>query len=66
MLPNFWYQRLFRNSGARIPELVNYLDKYNYNPGSFTNNISTLVSDKLIAKIDWNINDNHKLSVKKL
>jgi hypothetical protein len=30
------------NSGARIPELVNYLgDKYNYNPGSFTNNIST-------------------------
>jgi hypothetical protein len=53
------------NSGARIPELVNYLgDKYNYNPGSFTNNISTLVSDKLIAKIDWNINDNHKLSVK--
>jgi hypothetical protein len=34
------------NSGARIPELVNYLgDKYNYNPGSFTNNISTLVSD---------------------
>jgi hypothetical protein len=23
------------NSGARIPELVNYLgDKYNYNPGS--------------------------------
>jgi hypothetical protein len=53
------------NSGARIPELVNYLgDKYNYNPGSFSNNISTLVSDKLIAKIDWNINDNHKLSFK--
>ncbi|MGO4817331.1 TonB-dependent receptor [Flavobacterium sp. W22_SRS_FP1] len=53
------------DSGARIPELVNYLgDKYNYNPGSFTNNISTLVSDKLIAKIDWNINDNHKLSFK--
>jgi hypothetical protein len=32
----FWYQRLFRNSGARIPELVNYLgDKYNYNPGFY-------------------------------
>ena len=52
-------------SGARIPELVQYLgDKYNYNPGGFTNNTSTLESDKLIAKIDWNINDNHKLSVK--
>jgi hypothetical protein len=52
-------------SGARIPELVQYLGTtYNYNPGSFSNNVSTLESDKLIAKIDWNINDNHKLSVK--
>jgi hypothetical protein len=28
------------------------------------NNVRTLVSDKLIAKLDWNINDNHKLSLK--
>lgn len=39
-------------------------DNYNYNVGGFDNAVSSLVSDKLIAKIDWNINDNHKLSVK--
>jgi hypothetical protein len=38
-------------------------DTYNYNPGSFQK-VSTLVVTKLIAKIGWNINDNHKLSVK--
>ncbi|MEM0576243.1 TonB-dependent receptor [Flavobacterium polysaccharolyticum] len=37
---------------------------YGYDPGSFNNNVRTLVSDKLIAKIDWNISDDHKLSVK--
>ncbi len=35
-----------------------------YNPGVFDANTSSLVSDKLIAKIDWNINDNHNLSLK--
>ncbi|WP_231131658.1 TonB-dependent receptor [Flavobacterium hydrophilum] len=51
-------------SGGRIDELLAKLDGYGYNPGSFNNNTRTLVSDKLIAKIDWNINDNHKLSLK--
>ncbi|PXY40296.1 TonB-dependent receptor [Flavobacterium cheongpyeongense] len=51
-------------SGNRIGELLTKLDGYGYNPGSFNNNVRTLVSDKLIAKIDWNINDNHKLSLK--
>jgi len=51
-------------SGNRIGELLTKLDGYGYNPGSFNDNTRTLVSDKLIAKIDWNINDNHKLSVK--
>jgi hypothetical protein len=43
MLPKlFDIKDYLGNSGARIPELVNYLgDKYNYNPGSFTNNISS-------------------------
>lgn len=50
---------------TRIDALINRLGTaYNYNPGTFTNNTSTLVSDKLIAKVDWNINDNNKLSVK--
>ncbi|MFV0247444.1 MAG: carboxypeptidase regulatory-like domain-containing protein [Tenacibaculum sp.] len=39
-------------------------DTYGYNTGGFTNNTSSLKSDKFIAKIDWNINEQHKLSVK--
>ncbi|MCI9844321.1 carboxypeptidase regulatory-like domain-containing protein [Flavobacterium pectinovorum] len=51
-------------SANRLGELLTKLEGYGYNPGSFNNNTRTLVSDKLIAKIDWNINDNHKLSLK--
>lgn len=51
-------------SGNRLGELRTKLASYGYDPGSFENNVRTLVSDKLIGKLDWNINDNHKLSVK--
>jgi hypothetical protein len=51
-------------SGSRIGELRTKLASYGYDPGSFDNNVRTLKSDKLIGKIDWNISDNHKLSVK--
>ncbi|SHL66323.1 TonB-dependent receptor [Flavobacterium xanthum] len=51
-------------SGNRIGELRAKLATYGYDPGSFDNNVRTLVSDKIIGKIDWNINDNHKLSFK--
>ena len=45
--------------------LADYLvDTYNYNPGGYTNNTNSLVSDKLIAKVDWNINANNNLSIK--
>ncbi|PKH49761.1 TonB-dependent receptor [Tenacibaculum sp. Bg11-29] len=39
-------------------------NEYGYNVGGYENAISSLKSDKLIAKLDWNINDNHKLSLK--
>ena len=51
-------------SGNRLGELRTKLATYGYDPGSFENNVRTLVSDKIIGKIDWNINDNHKLSFK--
>jgi hypothetical protein len=51
-------------SGSRIGELRTKLASYGYDPGSFDNNVRTLKSDKLIGKLDWNISDNHKLSVK--
>ncbi|CAD0003219.1 TonB-dependent receptor [Flavobacterium salmonis] len=48
-----------------LEALSKYLiDTYGYNPGSYQNNKASLTSDKLIAKIDWNINDNNKLSIK--
>ena len=40
------------------------LNNYGYQTGDYTNNATTLKSDKLIAKIDFNINDKHKLSLK--
>ena len=51
-------------SGNRLGELRTKLATYGYDPGSFENNVRTLVSDKIIGKLDWNINDNHKLSFK--
>ena len=51
-------------SGNRLGELRTKLATYGYDPGSFENNVRTLKSDKIIGKLDWNINDNHKLSVK--
>lgn len=45
--------------------LINYVNTtFGYDPGGYTNNIGTRNSDKVLAKIDWNINDNHKLSVR--
>lgn len=53
------------SSAAAIDGLSNFLvDEYGYDPGGYANNTATLESDKLIAKIDWNINENNKLSLK--
>lgn len=53
------------SSEADITNLSNTLQNtFNYNPGGFENSLSSLISDKLIAKIDWNINDNNTLSFK--
>lgn len=52
-------------AATNINRLRDYLiSNYGYDPGNYDNNKSSLVSDKFIAKIDWNINDNHKLAVR--
>ena len=54
-----------RSSLADIDGLRTFLQNtYGYNPGIFDNNTRTLESDKLTAKLDWNIGDNHKLSLR--
>lgn len=48
-----------------VNQLINFLsNNFGYDAGSFANNTGSLVSDKLIAKIDWNINENNVLSAK--
>lgn len=54
-----------RSSLSDINDLTSFLQsEYGYDPGIFDNNTRTLESDKLTAKIDWNINDANKLSIR--
>ena len=39
-------------------------EKYGYDTGSWTDYPATESNMKLLARIDWNINDNHKLAVR--
>lgn len=34
-----------------------------YDPGNFVNNVQETISDRITAKLDWNINNNHKLAL---
>ncbi|UZR95558.1 TonB-dependent receptor [Chondrinema litorale] len=53
------------SSVAEIEELANFVrNTYNYEPGGFLNNAETTDGTKILAKLDWNINDSHKLSVR--
>ena len=50
---------------AGLDQFSNFLQsQFGYNPGTFETNTSTLSSDKITFKIDWNINENHKLSLR--
>lgn len=40
------------------------LSKFNYNTGAFQGYPFITKSDKAVARIDWNINDKHKLSIR--
>ena len=52
-----------RSTQADLDNLSSFLQTtYGYDPGSYTQAIRTLESDKFTAKIDWNINEDHKLS----
>jgi hypothetical protein len=52
-------------TAADLNTLTDFLStNYGYDAGGYANNTSSLTSDKLIAKIDWNINENNTLSFK--
>ncbi|MFT7056923.1 MAG: outer membrane receptor for ferrienterochelin and colicin, partial [Roseivirga sp.] len=49
---------------AALNSLISKLDGFGYNPGSFEDNPSILNSEKLTAKIDFNANQNNKISLR--
>ncbi len=40
------------------------MEKYNYNPGRYQNYSIKTPAYKVVARVDWNINDNHKVNVR--
>ncbi|MDH5609792.1 MAG: TonB-dependent receptor, partial [Cyclobacteriaceae bacterium] len=51
-------------SRAQLDQLLAKLNGFGYDPGTFENNTSFLNSNKLIGKLDWNLNQDHKLSIR--
>lgn len=52
-----------RSSIGDITSLQNFLSStYGYDTGGFADNTRTLESDKVTVKLDWNINDNNRIS----
>lgn len=50
---------------AELDQLINKVQQdYGYNVGSFDNNTAFLDSDKILGKIDWNLNQNHNVSLR--
>lgn len=52
------------SSQSDIDNLTNFLiSNYGYDPGGYLDNAEKVDADRIAAKIDWNLNTNHKLSV---
>jgi outer membrane receptor protein involved in Fe transport len=49
--------------GSVFDEISSIADGYGYNPGNYGNNLEANTdNNKLLAKLDWNINQDHKLT----
>ena len=54
-----------RSTQADLDNLRNFVSgTYGYDIGGFDNNTRTLESNTVVAKLDWNINENHNLSLR--
>lgn len=49
---------------ADINNLISALNGYGYDPGEYLNNTAFLNSNKVIAKLDFNLSNQHKLTVR--
>jgi hypothetical protein len=52
------------SDAAALDALEAKLLDYGYNPGGYLDKASKLESDKIIARIDWNISEHHKLTLR--
>ena len=53
-----------RPTQAFMEEVKGYLKKYGYDPGRYQDYSLSTPDWKLMARLDWNINDNHKFNVR--
>ncbi len=54
-----------RPTADKMNEIRNYLiNKYGYDPGAYQGYSSKSPGHKLLARVDWNINNDHKLNVR--
>ncbi|MEO0571109.1 MAG: carboxypeptidase regulatory-like domain-containing protein [Bacteroidota bacterium] len=54
-----------RSTEADLANLRSFVQNtYNYDIGIFDNNTRSLESNTFVAKLDWNINENHNLSLR--
>lgn len=52
------------STAADLDLLVSTLQsRYGYNPGTYTDHLNTLKSDRIVSRFDFNINDNNKISL---
>ncbi len=47
-----------------LADLVTKLNGYGYDPGGYGDQISSLKSDKVLIRLDWNISDKHKVMIR--
>ena len=60
--PDAYISRTTLEDLQKVSEFVK--EKYGYDTGSWTDYPATESNMKLLARLDWNINDNHKLAVR--
>ena len=54
-----------RPTVTKMEEIKNYLKStYNYDPGRYQNYSSSTPDYKLLARVDWNINENNKFNIR--
>ncbi len=54
-----------RPTVAKMDEIKDYLmSTYGYNPGRYQNYSASTPDYKLLARVDWNINDNNKFNIR--